>query len=41
LFVKGQGSFSHRDENGLVKVAEAKPNPWLQILAAREAQAAE
>ena len=41
LFVKGQGSFCHRDENRLVKVAEAKPNPWMQILAAREAQAAE
>ena len=41
LFVKGQGPFCHRDENRLVKVAEAKPNPWMQILAAREARAAE
>jgi hypothetical protein len=37
LFVRGQGPFCHRDENRLVKVAEAKPNPWMQILAAREA----
>ena len=41
LFVKGQGSFCHRDENRLIKVAEAKPNPWMQILEARQAQAAE
>ena len=41
LFVRGQGPFCHRDENRLVKVAEAKPNPWMQILAAREARAAE
>jgi hypothetical protein len=41
LFVRGQGAFCHRDENRLVKIAEAKPNPWMQILAARQAAAAE
>jgi len=40
LFVRGQGPFCHRDENRLVKIAEAKPNPWMQILAARKATAA-
>src|SRR5439155_4621406 len=37
LTVRGQpGAFTHRDQNRLVKVAEAKPNPWAQILAARQ-----
>jgi len=37
LDVRGQGPFTHRDTNTLVKVAEAKPNPWMQILEARKA----
>ena len=41
LEVRGQGPFDHRDVNRLVKVAEAKPNPWMQILNARQARAAE
>jgi hypothetical protein len=36
LEVRGQGLFTHRDQNRLVKVAEAQPNPWMQILAARK-----
>jgi hypothetical protein len=39
--VRGQGPFNHRDENRLVKIAEAKPNPWMQIIASRQAAAAE
>lgn len=39
LIVRGQAEpFIHRDVNSLVRVAEAKPNPWMQILAARKAQ---
>ena len=37
LDVRGQGAFTHRDTNTLFKVAEAKPNPWMQILEARKA----
>ena len=40
LEVRGQGPFNHRDVNRLVKIAEAKPNPWMQILASREPAAA-
>lgn len=36
LEVRGQGLFTHRDQNRLVKVAESKPNPWMQILAAKQ-----
>jgi len=32
LEVRGRGPFTHRDENRLVKIAEPKPNPWMQIL---------
>lgn len=39
LDVRGQGPFRHRDRNTLFKVAEAKPNPLMQILNARKAQA--
>lgn len=35
LEVSGQGAFNHRDQNRLVKIAEAQPNPWMQILNAR------
>ena len=36
LAVRGQaGPFAHRDENTLAKIAEAAPNPLMQILAAR------
>jgi hypothetical protein len=38
LEVRGQGPFTHRDQNRLVKVAEANPNPWMQILARRRAK---
>jgi len=38
LFVRGQGQFLHIDENRLVKVAEAKPNPWVQLITARVAR---
>jgi hypothetical protein len=38
LAVRGQpGLFTHRDRNTLTKVAEAAPNPWMQILAAKRA----
>jgi hypothetical protein len=37
LVVRGQGPFRHRDRNTLTRVAEPKPNPWMQILAARKA----
>jgi len=37
LDVRGEGPFTHRDTNTLVKVAEAKSNPWMQILEARKA----
>ena len=40
LEVRGQGPFNHRDINRLVKIAEAKPNPWMQILASRQPAAA-
>lgn len=36
LEVRGRGPFTHRDQNRLVKVGEAKPNPWMQILAAKQ-----
>ena len=36
LDVRGQGPFNHRDTNSLVRVAEPKPNPWMQILAAKK-----
>jgi hypothetical protein len=37
LTVRGQpGQFTHRDQNTLVRVAEPKSNPWMQILAARD-----
>lgn len=40
LAVRGQPQpFIHRDRNTLAKVAEPKPNPWMQILAARKAAA--
>ena len=39
LEVRGQGPFTHRDQNRLVKVAEPKPNPWMRILRARAATA--
>ena len=39
LEVRGQGSFTHRDTNRLVKVAGSKPNPWMQIINARVAKA--
>lgn len=32
LDVRGQGAFIHRDVNTLVRVAEAKANPWLEII---------
>lgn len=35
LEVKGQGSFDHHDRNTLHRVGAARPNPWVQILAAR------
>lgn len=35
LEVKGQGRFDHHDRNTLKRVGVAKPNPWVQILAAR------
>jgi hypothetical protein len=37
LFVRGQGSFMHRDQNRLIKIAGPKPNPWMQIISARRA----
>ncbi|MGN6154833.1 MAG: FABP family protein [Sphingomicrobium sp.] len=41
LIVRGQAEpFIHRDQNRLTRIAEAKPNPWMQILAARQAGAA-
>jgi hypothetical protein len=37
LIVRGrQEPFIHRDRNTMTKVAEPKPNPWLQRIAARE-----
>jgi hypothetical protein len=27
--------FDHKDENTLLKIAEPRPNPWMQILASR------
>jgi hypothetical protein len=37
LIVRGQAEpFIHRDVNRLVKVAEPKPNPWMQILAGKK-----
>jgi len=39
LEVKGQGSFDHHDRNTLHRVGPARPNPWVQILAARGAPA--
>ena len=39
LAVKGQeGLFEHRDRNRLERVAAAKLNPWMQILARRKAR---
>jgi hypothetical protein len=39
LTVRGQpGSFTHRDHNIMVKLAEPKPNPWMQILASRSVE---
>jgi hypothetical protein len=39
LTVRGQpGSFNHRDENRLTKIAEAAPNPLMRILAAKQAR---
>jgi hypothetical protein len=38
LVVRGQGPFIHRDQNRLVKIKEAQPNPWARILAERAAQ---
>jgi hypothetical protein len=39
LTVRGQsGSFTHRDHNIMVKIAEPKPNPWMQILASRSVE---
>jgi len=35
LEVKGQGPFDHHDRNTLKRVGVAKPNPWVQILAAK------
>jgi hypothetical protein len=35
LEVKGQGTFDHHDRNTLKRVGDAKPNPWVQILAAK------
>jgi hypothetical protein len=36
LMVEGRAEpFDHKDENTLVKVAEPRPNPWMQILASR------
>lgn len=35
LVVRGQGPFIHRDENRLTRTAEAVPNPWARIIAAR------
>jgi len=35
LEVRGQGPFTHRDRNRLVKVAEPEPNPWMRIIKAR------
>jgi hypothetical protein len=41
LSVRGQPvPFTHRDHNTLVKIAEPKPNPWMQILASRAARPA-
>jgi hypothetical protein len=39
LVVRGQGPFTHRDANRLIKVAEPQPNPLARILAARGAPA--
>lgn len=37
LIVRGQAEpFIHRDRNRLTKIREAAPNPWMQILAARQ-----
>ena len=39
LTVRGRTEpFNHRDENRLTKIAEAAPNPMMQILAARQAK---
>lgn len=40
LFVRGRGSFNHRDQNRLVKVTEPNPNPWMQILSAKRERTA-
>jgi hypothetical protein len=40
LMVEGRTEpFDHKDENTLVKVAEPRPNPWMQILASRAVKA--
>ena len=40
LMVEGRTEpFDHKDENTLLKVGEPKPNPWMQIIASRAAQA--
>jgi hypothetical protein len=31
--------FDHTDRNTLIKIAEPKPNPWMQIIASRAARA--
>jgi hypothetical protein len=37
LIVRGQAEpFIHRDRNRLTRIAEPKPNPWMQIIAARQ-----
>lgn len=36
LMVRGQGPFTHRDENRLTKTAEPRPNPWQQIIQAKK-----
>jgi hypothetical protein len=38
LVVRGQAEpFIHRDQNRLVRVADPEPNPWMKIVAARDA----
>lgn len=37
LIVRGRAEpFIHRDQNRLININEPKPNPWMQIIAARE-----
>ncbi|MGN6850263.1 MAG: FABP family protein [Sphingomicrobium sp.] len=37
LIVRGRAEpFIHRDQNRLLKIKEPKPNPWMQIIAARK-----